>query len=90
MSAAYWRSQSVAAIAEALASVPADADDKAKLKAISAAYPFGERRMYPYKIWLDCVAQHFGKVKKASERKAAIKIAAYEQATGKKFPRRDA
>lgn len=29
-------------------------DDEARLrKAISAAYPFGDRKHYPYKIWLD-------------------------------------
>ena len=27
------------------------------LKRISAAYPFGERAMHPYKIWLDEVKQ---------------------------------
>jgi hypothetical protein len=30
-----------------------DADEKAIRKAISAAYPFGERDYWPYKVWLD-------------------------------------
>lgn len=31
-------------------------DDPAQIKkALSAAYPFCERKYHPYKIWLDCV-----------------------------------
>jgi hypothetical protein len=28
---------------------------------ISKAYPFGERKYHPYKIWLDCVKKIFDK-----------------------------
>jgi len=30
-------------------------DEKALRRAISKAYPFGERRMWPYKVWLSQV-----------------------------------
>lgn len=88
MSAAYWRSESIAAIKEALASLPADADEKAKRKAISAAYPFGERALYPYKIWLEEVRKYFvvpvnPRIAKSDLRR----IEDYEKATGRRFPR---
>lgn len=53
MSAAYWRRKSRESIAEALASVGPQADEPTRRRAISAAYPFGPRRMYPYRIWLE-------------------------------------
>jgi len=32
-------------------------------KALYHAYPFGERRMYPYKVWLSEIAVQLGKRK---------------------------
>ena len=34
--------------------------DKVLKKKISEAYPFGERAMHPYKIWLSAVSYHIG------------------------------
>ena len=34
------------------------ADRQALREAISEAYPFGERRNYPYRVWLDEVKKH--------------------------------
>lgn len=39
-------------------------EDKALRRKVSEAYPFGERAMHPYKIWLDEVARTFGTKKK--------------------------
>jgi uncharacterized protein (TIGR02996 family) len=47
-----WRDESRRVIAVALAALPADADRTAKAKALRDAYPFGERRGWPYKAWL--------------------------------------
>lgn len=42
-------------IAEVLATLPADVSEKDARKAISEAYPWGERAMHPYKVWLSAV-----------------------------------
>jgi hypothetical protein len=47
-----WRDVARPIIAACIAANP-DADERTLRKIISAAYPFGERAMYPYKIWLD-------------------------------------
>lgn len=46
-----WRSRAAQVIAKVIQEVGTD-DPTALKKAISAAYPFGERAMHPYKIWL--------------------------------------
>jgi hypothetical protein len=48
-----WRVRSKEAIRRALAELPPDATIDAKHLAIDAAYPFGIRRHFPYKIWLE-------------------------------------
>lgn len=54
MSASYWRTKSRNVI---LAAIKDGRDQglegKALEKHVSAAYPFGERAMHPYKIWLN-------------------------------------
>lgn len=49
-----WRLESIAAIGRVLNSASPEllADDTALLKAVDAAYPFGSREMFPYKMWL--------------------------------------
>lgn len=47
-----WRIAARRAIQKAIAE-SAGKSDKEIRKAISDAYPFGERARYPYKIWLD-------------------------------------
>lgn len=46
-----WPSLARAAIQAVHASLPPETCLKARMAAIDAAYPFGERRHYPYKIW---------------------------------------
>lgn len=47
-----WREQSAAVIARVVAEVGTD-DQKALKKALFEAYPFGERKYHPYKIWCE-------------------------------------
>lgn len=46
-----WRDLAKQRIAEVLAEYP-NAEGKELDKLLRDAYPFGERRMHPYKIWL--------------------------------------
>lgn len=48
----YWRTRARTVIAEVIART--GTDDPARLqRELTAAYPFGERRSHPYKIWRD-------------------------------------
>lgn len=44
-----------AILADVFRKLPKDAPEEAVNKAIFDAYPFGERRYHPYKVWLDRV-----------------------------------
>lgn len=48
----YWRNIAGPIIAEVIARVGRE-DERVLRKALHHAYPFGERRMHPYKIWCD-------------------------------------
>ena len=43
------------------------ADDRFLRRKISEAYPFGERKYHPYKIWLDEVKKQLGQPNKNSQ-----------------------
>lgn len=47
-----WANVAWRAINEAHATLPADTSFADRKKAVDAAYPFGERAMWPYKAWL--------------------------------------
>jgi hypothetical protein len=47
-----WADKSRHAIEAALRTLPGDANEDDRRKAIDAAYPFGERSLFPYKAWL--------------------------------------
>lgn len=54
MSESRWRTKSRAVIIAALGrGRKAGLDGKELEKYVSEAYPFGERRMYPYRVWLN-------------------------------------
>jgi len=53
-----WREVANQVIAE-IAAENRDLPDKELRTKISEAYPFGERAMHPYKIWLDAVKKYF-------------------------------
>jgi hypothetical protein len=56
-----WRDQAVRVI-EAVIKRVGTTDRPALAAAISAAYPFGERRRFPYLVWRSEVAKHLAAV----------------------------
>jgi hypothetical protein len=56
-----WRAHARRVITEVLAALPGSATEAQKRKAIRAAYPFGERKMHPYKMWLAEVRAALGR-----------------------------
>ncbi len=48
----YWRDRAEATIRQVFAGLPAGVSLEERTKALDAAYPFGERRFTPYKVWL--------------------------------------
>ena len=54
-----WRDIAAPIIRDTIASVGTQ-DMKALRKALHDAYPFGERRMHPYKIWCSEVKRQLG------------------------------
>jgi hypothetical protein len=57
MRRSHWFEQSRLAIEAAIAELPADADKRTISKAVAAAYPFGERKRWPYLKWCEAQAQ---------------------------------
>jgi hypothetical protein len=50
----YWKNHARAVILDVMKTALADGLDRANLiKRIDAAYPFGERKNYPYQAWLE-------------------------------------
>ncbi len=54
-----WRAHAAPIIADIIR-VHKDQDEKQLRALISKAYPFGERKYHPYKIWCDEVARQLG------------------------------
>ncbi len=50
----FWCRRAEQRIAEAHARLPADVSFAERKVALRAAYPFGARSHYPYKVWLRC------------------------------------
>ncbi len=57
-----WRAYSKKVIAEVTSEIGIS-DPDALEKAIRAAYPFGERAHWPYKVWLKEVRRHMAVVR---------------------------
>lgn len=53
-----WKEAAHRCIAKVIAANPGK-DEQELRKLISAAYPFGERKYFPYKAWLDAVKETF-------------------------------
>jgi hypothetical protein len=49
-----WSTRAWAAIDAATRDLPADTPLDERVRIVDAAYPFGERRHHPYRIWLEC------------------------------------
>lgn len=64
MTESRWRRHARAVIRRVLEELPADASEAVKRKAVSAAYPFGERAHHPYKMFLAEVKAQLGTQKK--------------------------
>jgi len=58
MSESSWRDIAAPIIRQVLA---LGLETKAQRKALHAAYPFGERKYHPYKIWLDEISRQTGR-----------------------------
>lgn len=74
-----WRKQAAPIIAGVLEATAGQTEREIR-KALTAAYPFGERRYWPYKVWLSEVRrQRFGgRQRQGSERMAGLEIAGQE------------
>lgn len=55
-----WRDQAAPIISDVIRRVGRE-DKKSLRNALREAYPFGERSMYPYKVWRDEVRRQVGK-----------------------------
>lgn len=60
-----WRDSAKPVIAKVLQATKGQ-DEKEIKKALHDAYPFGERRYWPYKVWCDEVRRQRGLSKKKS------------------------
>ncbi|MBW3637021.1 MAG: hypothetical protein KY445_11270 [Armatimonadetes bacterium] len=58
MKTGVWTGRSNETVTRTLAALPASATLKEAKKALSDAYPFGQRSMYPYKAWCVAVDKH--------------------------------
>jgi hypothetical protein len=81
-----WRDRARPIIAKVLADTKGQ-DEKAIKVALFNAYPFGPREYHPYKVWLDEIRRQ-RKLRRTKPLSKADRerIAAYEAATGKKWP----
>lgn len=76
MSNSYWRGRANPIIVRVVKE-HGNTDSKELRKALFEAYPFGERKYHPYKMWLDevqKVLQEVGAVPKKVKIKAAQEI----------------
>jgi len=48
----YWRDMAIPIIRHVIATV-GTSDDRALQQALREAYPWGEKRMHPYRVWRD-------------------------------------
>jgi hypothetical protein len=60
----HWRKEAAEVISEVLdlcGDISTEEDRKAMRARLREAYPFGEKKYYPYKVWLDEIARQTGK-----------------------------
>jgi len=60
-----WYDSAVDHIRKLDATLPADLPVEERKKAVSAAYPYGERRYWPYKMWLKAQREYMGRFVKS-------------------------
>lgn len=61
MSVGIWHDRCWQRIAEIHATLPENATLKERKEALKNAYPFGERKYWPYKAWLKARCQYLSK-----------------------------
>lgn len=64
-----WLASAWATIEKVHASLPADVSFEDRVKALKEAYPFGERRHHPYKMWLKAQRQYLARYEPPSDSK---------------------
>lgn len=62
---ASWYEKAVEYIREEDEKLPPDVTIEQRKKAISAAYPWGERRFHPYKMWLKAQKEYMARFVKS-------------------------
>lgn len=67
----YWKNIANEVIAQVVRDVGTD-DELALKQALSKAYPFGERRMYPYKVWCQQVRKTLAGIRVQKTRKEQV------------------
>lgn len=89
-----WRTKSRSVILAALKDGrAAGLEGKALEKHVSAAYPFGERAMFPYKVWLNefaLLVRGERKLMATSKKKAGPKLVGEWPGTGTLFGKDEA
>jgi hypothetical protein len=67
MTYASWYESAVDHIRKLDATLPADMLIADRRKAVSAAYPFGQRRYWPYKMWLKAQKEYLARFVKSDD-----------------------
>lgn len=62
---ASWYEKAKEYIKDADAKIPSDASVKDRKKAISEAYPWGQRQYHPYKMWLKAQKEYMSRFVKS-------------------------
>ena len=73
-----WRDIAKPIIAEVLAENKGKDEDTIR-KALREAYPYGERKYHPYKIWLSEIKRQLGRPGKSKKKKVAEASGGYKQ-----------
>lgn len=60
-----WRDRARPIIAEVIGCFSPGDDVKVIKKAVMATYPYGERAMWPYKVWCDETRRQLARLKRA-------------------------
>lgn len=74
MSYLSWRDRARPVIAAVLRE-NGGADERTLRRALHDAYPFGERAMHPYKVWLDEIARQRGRKRDPRAKKEQVALA---------------
>lgn len=77
-----WRDRSEPIISKVLTETAGKSEKEIK-KALFEAYPFGERRYHPYKIWLSEIKRQRGSKDKTPSKTALQKLQEWEYLYGK-------